>query len=140
MEIPALENLHPSIIRCPIPVGDLPDRSGYLDMLGATRALHDRFAATAGQAPDAALPPPGPRRFVALCWGAGDEAELDEGRVSGTAGHWGHSYRSSSARAGRGSPSMGWTWAAATGRRRGSICFGVWCQGKLPTVLPHQKM
>ena len=89
MEIPALESLHPSIIRCPIPVGDLPDRSGYLDMLGVTQALHDRFAATVGQAPAGSVLPPGPRRFVALCWGAGDEAELDDGQVSGTAGHWG---------------------------------------------------
>ncbi len=26
---------------------------------------------------------------MALSWGAGDEAEIDDGRVSGTAGHWG---------------------------------------------------
>jgi hypothetical protein len=87
-----LATLHPAIIRCPIPVGDLPERSGYARMLGVSRSLHARLSAALTPDGPIAFAPPSefePRRYVALAWGAGDEAELDDGRVAGMAPDWG---------------------------------------------------
>ena len=89
-----METLHPSILRCPIPVGHLPDQSGYQELVALRRRLLaapplQRLVGTDHQQETGNTPPAAARRYVALSWGAGDEAEIDDGRVSGTAGHWG---------------------------------------------------
>jgi hypothetical protein len=107
-----MEEIHPAIVRCPVPVGDLPDRSGYLTLVGATRAMHAQALTHLLDPAIGRTPPPAPRRYVALTWGAGDEAELDDGRVSGTAPDWGPFLAFLQG--------AGWAWIAAHGLDFGS--------------------